>query len=71
MGYAAALGDIIRVNDDPVQIREVMDGAGLSIEDLRQAGVEEFDLNEISEKLAELPPSDEATVTRTLKARAA
>ena len=47
-GYAAALGDLIRLTSiDDLQAIEALDAAGISKNDLIQAGVDDFDLKEI------------------------
>ena len=49
-GYAAALGDLIRLTTiDDIQAREVLDTIGVTKQDLIRAGVEDFDLDEIFE----------------------
>lgn len=55
-GFAAGLAEIIRVNDDPVQIKDVLEAIGLTVRDFEEAGADEYDLNEIRQKVAELEP---------------
>lgn len=46
-GYAAALGAIIRLHDEPTMARDVAQMDGLTVADFRKAGVEPYDLNPI------------------------
>lgn len=46
-GYASALADILRLHGSEVEVHDAMEQAGLSIADLRAAGVDLQDLGEI------------------------
>jgi len=47
-GYAAALGDLIRLTTiDPIQAHEALEGAGISRKNLEDAKVDDFDLTTI------------------------
>ena len=46
-GYAAALAAVQRLYDETTLVKEVMRCDGLTVEHLRAAGVEEFDLKQI------------------------
>lgn len=46
-GFAIALADIMRLHTPEVEVRDTIEGAGLSIADFERAGVEEYDLAEL------------------------
>ncbi|MFG1300328.1 hypothetical protein V5F49_11095 [Xanthobacter sp. V3C-3] len=46
-GFALALADINRLHDCPTYVADTIVGAGFTIADFRQAGVEEYDLAEL------------------------
>lgn len=43
-GYATALANLRRLYDEPTKVREVLKGDGVTIEMLKDAGVEPVDL---------------------------
>ena len=46
-GFAIALADMDRMHDNPVAVRDTIEGAGLTIADFKKAGVEEYDLKQL------------------------
>jgi len=46
-GFAIALADMNRMHDNPVAVRDVIEGAGLTLNDFKRAGVENYDLREL------------------------
>lgn len=46
-GFAIALAEIIRTHDEPSIVRDVLDDAGMTMETMQLAGVEDYDLNEL------------------------
>lgn len=46
-GFAIALADMNRMHDNPVAVRDTIEGAGLTIADFKKAGVEQYDLREL------------------------
>ena len=46
-GFAIALADAQRLHDCPTTVKDVIKGAGFTIEDFERAGVEEYDLAEL------------------------
>lgn len=46
-GWAAALADLNRIHDEPTAVANTMRGGGVSLADLKRAGVEAYDLDEI------------------------
>lgn len=48
IGYAAAIADIWR-NDGTNHAEEVLNGSGITLEEFKQAGVEEYDLDALEE----------------------
>ena len=46
-GWAAALADMNRGHDQPTIVANVMHGGGVTVRDLKRAGVESYDLDEI------------------------
>jgi hypothetical protein len=50
-GFAAAIGAVQRQHDRPTIVRDVLTGNGVTLDDLRSAEVEEFDLDPIQKAL--------------------
>jgi hypothetical protein len=50
-GYAAALANVDRQHDQPTIVRNCMDGDGLTVKMLRDAGVEAYDLDPIKKAM--------------------
>jgi hypothetical protein len=46
-GVGLALAEVNRMFDQPTIVRSVMDGMGLSLGQLRTAGVDDYDLREL------------------------
>jgi hypothetical protein len=46
-GFAIALADLNRLHDQPTMVRDVIDGAALTLADFKRAGVEPYDLKEL------------------------
>lgn len=51
-GYAAALADLIRMHGIESEARDAINGSGLTVEELKAAGVEDYDLDEIRKAAA-------------------
>jgi hypothetical protein len=51
-GFAIALADLNRLHDQPTMVRDVIDGAGLTLADFKRAGVEPYDLKELRKAFA-------------------
>jgi len=47
-GFALALADINRLHDQPTMVKNVIEGHGITLAQLRRAGAAEYDLLEIS-----------------------
>ena len=46
-GFALALADINRLHDCPTYVVDTITGAGFTIADFKQAGVDDYDLKEL------------------------
>lgn len=46
-GYACALANVVRVTNEPQIAKMTLTGDGLSVKELKAAGVEPYDLDEI------------------------
>lgn len=59
-GIAIALASLNRMHDQPTMVCDVLRGFSITLDDLRQAGVERYDLDEIRKCLAQGGPGDRA-----------
>lgn len=48
-GFALALADMNRGHDQPSMVVDVMNSAGVTIKELRKAGIETYDIDEIEQ----------------------
>lgn len=46
-GWACALADLNRLYDQPTMVEDVMRCGGITVKDLRAAGVDDYDIREI------------------------
>lgn len=46
-GFACALGSVVRTFDQPTLCKSIMDGYGVTVKMLKEAGVESYDLKQI------------------------
>ena len=53
-GFAIALATVQRMHDDPTAVKDAIEGNGLTIADLRKAGVDPYDLNVLRYCMGEL-----------------
>ena len=47
VGFGLALAEAQRHFDNPIMVKDVMEGCGLSVAQLKRAGLEEYDLKEL------------------------
>jgi hypothetical protein len=46
-GFGIALADMNRMHDQPVHVRDTIEGAGFTLDDFKRAGLEDYDLDEL------------------------
>lgn len=46
-GFGIALADMNRMHDQPVHVRDTIEGAGFTLDHFKHAGLEEYDLAEL------------------------
>lgn len=51
-GFAVALADVMRLHGEEVIVRDVLNEAGVTVDQLKRAGVEDYDLREIRTAMA-------------------